>query len=46
MLFFVAVAISLGSSPAAKALEVIMKEIERADSGAAKEEMTQQVITS
>jgi hypothetical protein len=46
MLFFVAGVASLGSSPAAQALQVIMKEIERADSGVATEKMTQQVIIS
>lgn len=46
MLLFVAGVSSLGSSPAAKALEAITKEIEGANSGAAAEEKTQQVIIS
>jgi hypothetical protein len=46
MLFFVAGVFSLGSSPAAKALQVIMKQFESADSGVATEQTAQQVIIS
>jgi hypothetical protein len=46
MLFFVAGVASHGSSPAAKALEVIINQIESAIPGAPTEQMTQQVIIS
>jgi hypothetical protein len=44
MLFLVAGVVSLGPSPAAKALEEILKEIQRPDPSVAAEETAQQVI--
>lgn len=46
MLLLVAGIVSLGSSPAAQALEAIIKGTEGAYSGVAAEEKTQQVIIS